>query len=417
MERKRRGIGAHLLTMISIQLSVNGRPTVEVIEPRTHLADFLRDGLNLTGTHLRCEQGVCGACTILIDGQPARACITYAVLCQGAEITTIEGLEDDPIMAALRRSFTEEHGLQCGFCTPGMLVTARDIVTRLPHADAARVRNELSGNLCRCTGYVGVVRAVCRTLNERRGDAPALSAPQLPPLGPVGSRNSQATALQGGASFGPPGRSTPLAAPGSEAVLGLGSRRPNIEMRQCFTVARPPAEVWAVLRDIEQVAPCLPGARLTQKPVDDHVRGEVTAKLGPITSAFIGEARIITDDTRQRGTILGAGRDRLSGSRAAGEVEYALCPADGASATRVDIVIRVLLAGPLAQFARSRIVEEFVARLAEAFARNLQQRLGGPVTEPAQASVQPLRAGSLLRTIFLARLKAMFARFLAGLRG
>jgi carbon-monoxide dehydrogenase small subunit len=197
--------------MTSIRLSVNGQPTSEVVEPRTHLADFLRDRLNLTGTHLRCEQGVCGSCTILIDGQPARACITYAVLCQGAEITTIEGLEDDPIMAALRRSFTEEHGLQCGFCTPGMLVTARDIVTRLPHADAARVRTELSGNLCRCTGYVGIVRAICRTLNEQRGAAPALSAPRSPPLGPVGSRNSEAAAaLQDARSFAPSARSTPL---------------------------------------------------------------------------------------------------------------------------------------------------------------------------------------------------------------
>src|SRR3984893_4730819 len=177
--------------MTSMQPRVNGWPTSEVVQPRTHLADFLRDRLNLTGTHLRCEQGVCGACTILIDGQPARACITYAVLCQGAEITTIEGLEDDPIMAALRLAFTEEHGLQCGFCTPGMLVTARDIVTRLPHADAARVRVELSGNLCRCTGYVGIVRAICRTLNERRDAAPAPLAPQSSPLGPVGSRISE----------------------------------------------------------------------------------------------------------------------------------------------------------------------------------------------------------------------------------
>jgi aerobic carbon-monoxide dehydrogenase small subunit len=399
--------------MIAIQLSVNGRPVAEAVEPRMHLADFLRDRLNLTGTHLRCEQGVCGACTVLIDGQSARACITYAVLCQGAEITTVEGLEDDPIMAALRRSFTEEHGLQCGFCTPGMLVTARDIVTRLPHADAARVRNELSGNLCRCTGYVGIVRAICRTLDERQGAAPALSDPGLSRLGPVGSRNAEATDLPSATSIAPPERSTPLATAGSATVLGLGSRRPNIEIRQSFTVARPSAEVWALLRDVEQVAPCLPGARLTLKPVDDHVHGEVAAKLGPITSTFIGEARVITDDACQRGTISGAGRDRLSGSRAAGEVEYALSPAD-AGATRVDIVIRALLTGPLAQFARSSIIEEFVARLGEAFAENLERRLGGLAVElPAQASVQPLRAGSLLRTILVARLKAMIARLLS----
>jgi aerobic carbon-monoxide dehydrogenase small subunit len=118
--------------MKPIRLTVNGRQVVETVEARTHLADFLREKMNLTGTHLRCEQGVCGACTLLIDGQPARSCITYAVMCDGAVITTIEGLDDDPVMAALRRAFSEEHGLQCGFCTPAMLVTARDIIARVP---------------------------------------------------------------------------------------------------------------------------------------------------------------------------------------------------------------------------------------------------------------------------------------------
>src|SRR6516164_6365879 len=136
--------------MKAVGLTVNGLPVIETVEPRTHLADLLRERLGLTGTHLRCEQGACGACTLLIDGQPVRSCITYAVLCEGAQITTIEGLEDDPVMTALRQAFTAEHGLQCGFCTPGMLITARDIVTRLPAADQRRVRLELSGNLCRC---------------------------------------------------------------------------------------------------------------------------------------------------------------------------------------------------------------------------------------------------------------------------
>jgi aerobic carbon-monoxide dehydrogenase small subunit len=172
----------------SIELTVNGRAVDQMIEPRMHLADFLRERLNLTATHLRCEQGACGACTLLIDGQPARSCITYAVLCDGAEITTLEGLENDPIITALRRTFSLEHGLQCGYCTPGMLVTARDIVLRLPNADPARIRLELSGNLCRCTGYVGIVRAVSRVLDERgRGE---LVSPTLPlaRTGPLGAR-------------------------------------------------------------------------------------------------------------------------------------------------------------------------------------------------------------------------------------
>jgi aerobic carbon-monoxide dehydrogenase small subunit len=169
---------------------VNAIPVVETVEPRMHLADLLRERLGLTGTHLRCEQGACGACTLLIDGQPARSCITYAVLCEGAQITTIEGLENDPVMIALRRAFMAEHGLQCGFCTPAMLITARDIVTRLPDADERRIRLELSGNLCRCTGYVGIVRAIRRVLEERRAGALAASAVAPRGLGPVGSRHA-----------------------------------------------------------------------------------------------------------------------------------------------------------------------------------------------------------------------------------
>jgi carbon-monoxide dehydrogenase small subunit len=151
-----------------ISLRINGESVETLVEPRTHLADFLRESGGLTGTNLGCEHGVCGACTLEIDGAPARSCITFAVACDGAEVRTIEGFAQDPVMAELRAAFTAEHALQCGYCTPGMLVTARDIVMRLPDADEARIRKELSGNLCRCTGYMGIVRAVQRVLSERR---------------------------------------------------------------------------------------------------------------------------------------------------------------------------------------------------------------------------------------------------------
>jgi aerobic carbon-monoxide dehydrogenase small subunit len=154
--------------MKKITLTVNGRPIEAAVEPRTHLADFLRESQGLTGTNLGCEHGVCGACTIEIDGAPSRSCITYAVACDGATVKTIEGFDDDPVMAQLRDAFTAEHALQCGYCTPGMLVTARDIVMRLPDADEARIRKELSGNLCRCTGYMGIVSAIQRVLIARR---------------------------------------------------------------------------------------------------------------------------------------------------------------------------------------------------------------------------------------------------------
>ena len=153
--------------MKRISLTVNGEAVTAQVEPRTSLADYLREGQGLTGTNLGCEHGVCGACTLEIDGVPARSCITFAVACDGASVRTIEGFEDDPVMEQLRQAFTAEHALQCGYCTPGMLMTARDIVTRLPGADEARIRLELSGNLCRCTGYVGIVNAIKAVLKNR----------------------------------------------------------------------------------------------------------------------------------------------------------------------------------------------------------------------------------------------------------
>jgi carbon-monoxide dehydrogenase small subunit len=150
--------------MKRIALTVNGKRVQADVEPRTHLADFLRERQGLTGTNLGCEHGVCGACTLEIDGAPSRSCITFAAACDGASVRTIEDFDDDPVMEQLRAAFTAEHALQCGYCTPGMLITARDIVTRLPNADETRIRKELSGNLCRCTGYMGIVRAIQRVL-------------------------------------------------------------------------------------------------------------------------------------------------------------------------------------------------------------------------------------------------------------
>src|SRR3954464_14020541 len=157
------------MALTRVRMTVNGQPVDEQVEPRTHLADFLRENGGLTGTNLGCEHGVCGACTIEIDGAPARSCITFAVACEGASVRTIEGFSEDPVMAELRAAFTAEHALQCGYCPPGMLAPARDIVTRLPDADEPRIRRELSGNLCRCTGYVGIVRAIQSVLRARGG--------------------------------------------------------------------------------------------------------------------------------------------------------------------------------------------------------------------------------------------------------
>jgi carbon-monoxide dehydrogenase small subunit len=156
-----------------VRLRVNGRAQVALAEPRTLLSDFLRHGLGLTGTHVGCEHGVCGACTVELDEAPVRSCITYAAACEGRQVRTIEGFDDDDVMLQLREAFSVEHALQCGYCTPGMLVTARDVVLRLPDADEARIRLELAGNLCRCTGYRGIVLAIRRVLSQRKKAAHA----------------------------------------------------------------------------------------------------------------------------------------------------------------------------------------------------------------------------------------------------
>jgi carbon-monoxide dehydrogenase small subunit len=144
----------------NLSITINGKKLQSAVEPRTSLADFLREELRLTATHLGCEQGVCGACTILIDGQPARACITLAVAVDGAEIRTLEGLDQDPLMGVLKDAFQDKHGLQCGFCTPGMLISARDLLQRKTKLSEADIRIAMSGNLCRCTGYQGIVRSI-----------------------------------------------------------------------------------------------------------------------------------------------------------------------------------------------------------------------------------------------------------------
>jgi aerobic carbon-monoxide dehydrogenase small subunit len=164
-----------------VTLTINGQSVSATTEGRTHLADFIREQPGLTGTHLGCEHGVCGACTIELDGAPARSCITYAMACEGRQVRTIEGFDNDPLMARLREAFAAEHALQCGYCTPGMLVTARDIVQRLPDADEARIRLELAGNLCRCTGYRGIVRAIQRVLEQTKGAVTKPSAQASPP--------------------------------------------------------------------------------------------------------------------------------------------------------------------------------------------------------------------------------------------
>ena len=148
--------------MLDFELTVNGERHAVRAEPRKLLCDVLREDCRLTGTHVGCEHGVCGACTVLIDGRPARACLTYAVQMQGHEITTIEAVAKDGKPSALQQALHEAHGLQCGFCTPGIVMTFEAYLKENPRPSEAAVREVLSGNLCRCTGYQNIVAAILR---------------------------------------------------------------------------------------------------------------------------------------------------------------------------------------------------------------------------------------------------------------
>jgi len=157
---------------IDIAVIVNGQTHKASAEPRLLLSDFLRDTLGLTGTHVGCEHGVCGACTVLINGDSVRSCLTLAVRADGADIVTVEGLGTPDQLNALQNQFREQHGLQCGFCTPGMLMTGMDLLKKYPLASDDQIREGLSGNLCRCTGYQNIVAAIRAAAALRNRSAP-----------------------------------------------------------------------------------------------------------------------------------------------------------------------------------------------------------------------------------------------------
>ena len=374
--------------MNPIGIAVNGHLVSASVEPRTHLADFLRDTLNLTGTHLGCEHGVCGACTLLLDDMPVRSCITYAAACDGSHVTTIEGFDNDEIATELRAAFTREHALQCGYCTPGMVIAARDLVLRLETADERSIRLGLSGNLCRCTGYVGIVRAVRSVIKQRRerGILPIAGAGrQL--LGPVGSRNNMVVSAP---TIAPRmAATTEESTQGAVVATDIPDFVPNKVFDDHFTVAAPPGEVFALFGDVRQIAACLPGALVTDVPTPDRVGGVIRVKLGPISADFHGIARMERDFKTRAGRIVGAGKDQRSGSSTQGQISYRLVPIEGGIATRVELSIGYSLHGLLAQIARDGLARDLARRLISDFARNLNRYLssagGSEVAEKASA--------------------------------
>ena len=161
-----------MTTAVAISLSVNGERVEANVLPRLNLADFLREHLKLTGTHVGCEHGVCGACTVRVNGDIVRSCLLLAVQTHNATVETIEGISDSGEIADLQSAFRERNALQCGFCTPGMLMAAQDLLKQSPHPDREQIREHLSGNYCRCTGYQAIVDAIETTARARAGRLP-----------------------------------------------------------------------------------------------------------------------------------------------------------------------------------------------------------------------------------------------------
>lgn len=378
--------------MQAITITVNGEKVQALAEPRTHLGDFLREDQRLTGTHLGCEHGTCGACTVLIDGAPARSCIAFAVACEGREVRTIEGFGEDAVMGQLRAAFNREHALQCGFCTPGMLIAARDLVLRVPDADEQRVRVEMSGNLCRCTGYRGIVRAILSVLELRRaGNDPAIQAGA--PVVPAAFTPFKAAAASVPAT---PPVAEPAAAPAvAPAVPAAAQTKPGTIIEDEFTVDHPLARVWDIFADMPAVAACLPGAEITEH-TPSSLKGRITTRFGPMRAAFAGSAALERDESVKRGAIRGNGTDSLSGSRARGDISYQLFDTGGGR-TRVAVAIDYSLQGPLAQFSRGGLVKEFVKKMVADFAANLNARLGVPAGTAlaAPAQVAQVEAGGV----------------------
>jgi len=369
----------------TVQFVVNGASMTTSVEPRTSLADVLRDKFQLTGTHVACEQGVCGACTVIVDGKPVRSCITWAVSLDGAEVRTIEGFEEDATMQRLRDAFSREHALQCGFCTPGMLVTARDIAMRLPGCDETRVRHELGGNLCRCTGYSGIVRAVCSVAspdgaspNVERAPRPALET--FEPVQDAASTSAAVTAA------------------------AMDADEPGARITETIVVRGCDAQrLWELLSDVGTAATCLPGARVDSYD-GQSIAGAVKVSFGPIKAEFVGEGAVVRDDSERRAMIRGTATDPRSRTRAKADIVYRTEPQpDAGDAARLVIVLDYDVQGPLAQFSRSDLVRSLVRQVVRDFGRNLEALAAG---EGARASTGFSALGLLGRWL-LARIRAL----------
>jgi carbon-monoxide dehydrogenase small subunit len=386
--------------LVEVKLTVNGSPVTVSVTPRMHLADALRERLGLTGTHLGCEHGVCGMCTVLVDGAAVRACLLFAVQCEGASVDTVEGLGTPGEQHPLQRAFSAHHGLQCGFCTPGMLMSSYDLLANGPSGTSVTPEElpvEMSGVLCRCTGYRGILAAVAdvaaaypdgvpepgnraaRTLLGRGGGRPGV-APE--PVGEAGG-----------------GRAEPLA----EVRLPGGAPSATVEVRS--ELSAPVDAVWRVLDDFEQLARCLPGASLVETLEGGRYRGRAVVALGPVKLSFEGLAQVVERDVDGHRLRVHAQGADAGGSATQADIQLLVSPASGGGSV-LSADAGLFLSGRIAQFGRA-LAGDVSRRMFEQFASAVEQAATTGTAPEVGAGPSPAR---IVLGVLLARLRRLFAR-------
>ncbi|WP_139006326.1 xanthine dehydrogenase family Fe-S subunit [Arthrobacter crystallopoietes] len=370
--------------LVAVEFRVNGTPVSLRVPARMTLSDALRENLGLTGTHIGCEHGVCGMCTILIDGDASRACLLFACQVDGAEIMTVEGLGKPDDLHPLQEAFGRHHGLQCGFCTPGFLMSSYDLLDHEPDIQREDLPEELSGVICRCTGYRNIIDAVDDVAANHRDGLPA-------------PKNCGQHTLAGRAPTGSTAaadESAVVAASDQEAApeqIQLPSGEPTIAINVTTSLESPPQDVARVFEDIQLLARCLPGAELTEELGNNWYRGRARVALGPIRLSFNGFAHLL-EHKSDRMHVLGQAKD-TSGGRAQAEIHLLAVP-DG-TGTRLEAEARVYLVGRIAGFGRS-LAGDVSRRMFEDFAQAVDQAARGE--EPIAGSNPPSAFGLLLNT-------------------
>ncbi|MGH3095798.1 MAG: 2Fe-2S iron-sulfur cluster-binding protein [Streptosporangiales bacterium] len=370
--------------LVPVEMTVNGTEVSLDVPARMTLADVLRERLGLTGTHLGCEHGVCGMCTVLVDGEATRSCLLFACQVDRAELVTVEGLGSPDDLHPLQASFGRHHGLQCGFCTPGFLMSSYDLLSHDSAVERADLPAELSGVLCRCTGYRNIVDAVDDVATACREGIPAPKNCGERVL--LGRRSAPLSSAAGGAAQAPDVDAEP--APTVPDEIKLPASEPSVSIEVTSTLEASPSAVAAVFGDVPLLARCLPGAELTRDLGNDWYAGRARVTLGPIGLSFGGIAHLLSHEA-DRIHILAQGDD-AAGSRAQAEIHLQAFSAGTGTTLRANA--HLFLAGRIAGFGRS-LAGDVSRRMFEQFASAVDRTARG---ERPAADARPPSAVRML---------------------